>query len=393
MTEKPAPETDAEKLRQRNRELFILSRIAEALNREVNLDEALQTALAQVAELFGLHTGWIFLLREESGEFYMAAKQDLPPALAQNNCLLMEGGCTCLDSYEEGGLDNRDRVHVIICSRLKDLLAGTDGLRYHASIPLYAQQKPLGVLNVASAESHWWVLSSEDLPLLHTVGDLLSIAIERARLFAQSTQLGIIEERNRLAREIHDTLAQGLTGISLKLEAVDAMLEMNLDPAKIRPTVQQALNLTRSNLDEARRSVLDLRAAPLEGRNLAEALQALAQDFGDRHHLSINHNVTGGSRPLPVRAEVGLYRIAQEALTNITRHAQAQHVNLDLAITPEQIQLTIEDDGQGFDPGQIPEGSFGLLGLNERIKLLAGQLHIESSPGQGVRVNVVIPLL
>jgi two-component system NarL family sensor kinase len=392
MTNKSAIETDTQKLRQRNRELFILSQIAQALNRQINLDEALQTALAQVAELFGLHTGWIFLRHEETGEFYMAAAQELPPALLQNNCRLMEGGCTCLDSYEEGGLDNRDRVHVIICSRLKDLLAGTDGLRYHASIPLYAQQKPLGVLNVASAESHWWVLSSDDLPLLHTVGDLLSIAIERARLFDQSTQLGIIEERNRLAREIHDTLAQGLTGISLKLEAVDAMLEMKLDPAKVRPTVQQALSLTRSNLDEARRSVLDLRAAPLEGRNLAEALQALTQDFGSKSHLSINLNVTGGSRPLPIRVEVGLYRIAQEALTNIIRHAQAQHIGLDLAITPEQIQLTIEDDGQGFDPRQIPENSFGLLGLNERVKLLAGQLHIESSPGQGVRVKVVIPL-
>ena len=274
MPKQPILESDADKLRQRNRELFILSRIAEALNREVNLDQALQTALAQVAELFGLHTGWIFLLHEETNEYYLGAAQELPPALVANSCLLMEGGCTCLDSYKKGGLDNRDRVNVITCSRLEDLMDGTDGLRYHASIPLYAHQKPLGVLNVASDESHWWILSSDDLPLLHTVGDLLSIAIERAGLFAQSTQLGIIEERNRLAREIHDTLAQGLTGIALKLETVDAMLEMGNDPNKIRQTVEQALRLTRVNLEEARRSVLDLRAAPLEGRNLVEALNA-----------------------------------------------------------------------------------------------------------------------
>jgi two-component system NarL family sensor kinase len=391
MSHQPTLETNTQKLQERNRELFVLSRIAEALNKEVDLDQALQTALAQVAELFGLHTSWIFLQYHQSDDYYLAAAQQLPPALAKNNCLLMEGDCTCIDSFDDGRLDNRDRVHVITCSRLKDLMSGTDGLRYHASIPLYAHQKPLGILNVASEETRWWVLSSDDLPLLHTVGDLVSIAIERGRLFAQSTQLGAIEERNRLAREIHDTLAQGLTGISLKLESIDAMLEMNVAPDKIRQTVSQALELTRNNLEEARRSVLDLRAAPLEGRNLADALATLVDNYSD-HPFSISLNITGGTRPLPLRFEVGVYRIIQEGLTNIARHAEAQTVTIDLAVTPQQIQLVVEDDGQGFDPTQTPHGSFGLIGLNERVKLLGGSLKIESSPGQGVRVNVEIPL-
>jgi two-component system NarL family sensor kinase len=391
-TEKLTTESDTEKLRRRNRELFILHQIAEALNREVNLAQALQTTLAQVAELFSLNTGWIFLLREETGEPYLAAAQNLPPALAQDSCLLMEGDCTCLDSYRNRGLDNRERVHVITCSRLDGLLTGTDGLRYHASIPLYAHQKPLGVLNVASAESHWWVSSSSRLNLLHTVGDLLSIALERARLFAQSTQLGMIEERNRLARELHDTLAQGLTGITLHLESIDAMLETGVDSAKIRQMTKKALTLTRANLEEVRRSVLDLRAAPLEGRNLVEALQALIQEFTTRENLEIEFNVTGGSQPLPLRIEVGLYRIVQEGLTNIARHAEAEQVSLDLSLTPKQVQLIVEDDGQGFDPTQVPSGHFGLIGLNERVKLLGGTLHLESYPGAGVRVEVVIPL-
>jgi len=392
MADKSTTETDTDKLRRRNRELFILHQIAEALNREVNLDQALQTALANVADLFGLHTGWIFLLHEETGQAYLAGAQELPPALAKNSCQLMEGGCTCLDSYRKGGLDNRNRVNVITCSRLEDLISGTHGLRYHASIPLYAHKKPLGVLNVASAESHWWVLSKDDLPLLHTVGDLLSIAIERARLFDRSTQLGIIEERNRLAREIHDTLAQGLTGISLKLESVDAMLEAGVNPDKIRQTVQQLLDLTRANLEEARRSVLDLRAAPLEGRNLTEALTALVQEYMHKQQLPVALTMTGGNRPLPVRVEVGLYRIVQEGLANIARHAQARQVDLDLVISPEQIQLTLGDDGQGFDPDQVSPGRFGLIGLNERVKLLGGTLHLESSPGQGTRIDVMIPL-
>jgi len=392
VVQKFAAESDTEKLERRNRELFILHQIAEALNREVDLNQALQTALAKVAELFDLNTGWIFLLHEETNEPYFAGAQNLPPALAEDSCLLMEGDCTCLDAYRNGGLDNRDRVHVITCSRLEDLVAGTDGLRYHASIPLYAQKKPLGLLNVASAESHWWVSSSSRLNLLHTVGDLLSIAIERARLFARSTQIGVIEERNRLAREIHDTVAQGLTGIILHLESVDAMLEAGADPAKIRQMTQKSLSLARANLEEVRRSVLDLRAAPLEGRNLAEALEALIQNFTEREALTINFNVTGGNRPLPVRIEMGLYRIVQEGLTNIARHAGAKQVDLGLVMTPEQLQLIIEDDGQGFDPTQLFQGHFGLIGLNERVKLLGGKLNLESYPGAGVRIEVTIPV-
>ncbi|MDX1522173.1 MAG: histidine kinase, partial [Anaerolineae bacterium] len=96
-------ETDAEKLRRRNRELSILNTIAEALNREINLAPALQTVLTQVADLFNLHTGWIFLRRENSDDYYLAAAQNLPPALAEDACLLMEGSCTCLNSYREGG--------------------------------------------------------------------------------------------------------------------------------------------------------------------------------------------------------------------------------------------------------------------------------------------------
>src|SRR5207253_1437987 len=160
------------------------------------------------------HTGWIWLLREETGESYLAAAQNLPPALAHNP-RLMEGSCYCLDSYRSGDLSGAANVNVVTCSRLKSLVDGTDGLRYHASIPLYAQEKRLGVLNLASAD--WRELSAEDLRLLHTVGDLLSIAVERARLFAQSAQLGAAEERNRLARELHDTLAQGLTAVALRL--------------------------------------------------------------------------------------------------------------------------------------------------------------------------------
>jgi two-component system NarL family sensor kinase len=301
----------------------------------------------------------------------------------------MEGSCYCLDTYRNDDMDGAANVNVVTCSRLKSLVDGTDGLRYHASIPLYAGEEKLGVLNVASPD--WRELSPGDLRLLHTVGDMLSIAVERARLFGKSARLGALEERNRLAREIHDTLAQGLTAVALQLESADVMLETGTGPERVRQTVQQALSLTRANLEEARRSVLDLRAAPLEGRSLEAALAILAKKQASEAGFKVRFEAVGGNRPLLVRTEVGLYRIAQEALSNIVQHAQAAHVFLRLSITTTEVTMIIEDDGQGFDPAEIAKNRYGLIGMNERVSLLGGQLHIESGPGAGTRLVVAVP--
>ncbi len=353
----------------------------------MELDQALHTALAQAAELLGLQTGWIWLLREETGESYLAAAQNLPPALARDpRC--MEGTCYCLDTFRSGDLSGAANINVITCSRLRGVVDGTDGIRYHASIPLYAQTGRLGVMNLASTD--WRELSEEDLRLLHTVGDLLSIAIERARLFARSAELGAAEERNLLARELHDTLAQGLAAVALQLETADALLEAEGDRDAVRSSVRHALTQTRANLDEARRSVLDLRAAPLEGKTLVGALQALTDQTVSTGSIRVDFEHTGG-HPLPARLEVGLDRIAQEALHNVLRHAGARQAHLRLVTTPDQVTLTVEDDGQGFDPSRVSADRFGLIGLTERARLLGGTVRLQSSPGAGTRVEVAIP--
>jgi two-component system NarL family sensor kinase len=390
MVDRQRQKNDPEQLKRRNRELSIFNAIAQALNREVDLTRALHTALAQVTELLGLHTGWVWLLSEETDQSYLAASQDLPPKLASTPHL-MEGDCYCLRTYREGDLEGAANVNVITCSRLRGLVDGTDGLRYHASIPLYApNDKHLGVLNVASAD--WRELSLDDLRLLYTVGDMLSIAIERARLFERSLRLGAVEERIRLAREIHDTIAQGLTAISLQLESAEALLDANADVGRTRRAISQALALTRGNLEEVRRSVLDLRAANLEGRALSEALSVLAEESSSIGGFKVDCEVTGGGRPLPPRVETGLYRIAQEALTNIIQHAEARHVRLRLVTTSTNVHLSIEDDGRGFDPDSVSPERYGLVGLNERARLLGGTLRLESSPGMGTRIQVLVPL-
>ncbi|MBT4137950.1 MAG: GAF domain-containing sensor histidine kinase [Candidatus Latescibacteria bacterium] len=375
-----------EQLQQRNRELQILNTIAHALNQSVDLGQALDAALKNVAELLDLDTSWIWLIREDTGEHYLAASQNLPPVL-RDQPIKMEGWCYCVDSYLKGDLKGAANVNVVACSRLKNLVDGTDGLQYHASIPLYAKDKKVGILNVASTA--WRELSNEDLRLLNTIGDLLSISVERARLFGESVALGAVEERYRLARELHDTLGQGLAAVLLRLEALDALLEVDAPKEKMETTIQGAMALARDNLEDARRAVLDLRAVSLEGRSLGEALEVLGQSLEDQIGVTLK---TKGNRPLSVRVEATIYRMVQEALNNVIQHAEAQQVQVGLTMTVDGVQLVIEDDGCGFDPDEVPENHYGLIGLNERVRLLHGSLTVESAPDQGTRLSFDIPL-
>jgi two-component system NarL family sensor kinase len=379
---------DPAALERRSRELAILATVAAALNRELDLGRALETALAHVADLCGLRTGWVWLL-DEAGEATLAASRNLPPALAEAP-ERMCGSCYCLDAFRAGAMGGAANVSIITCTRLKGLVDGTAGLRFHASVPLYAHGRPLGVLNVASPD--WQGLAPEELRLLYTVGDLLGIAVERARLFARSAALGALEERNRLARELHDTLAQGLAAITLRLEAADALLETGAPPVRARASVNEALDLARRTLDEARRSVLDLRATPLAGRGLAESLRTLVAEAAAPARLTAQVTVEGDARDLPPRVTIGLYRIAQEAVANTVRHAGARRIELRLAISQGQVALSIADDGRGYDPGQTPPGRFGMVGMGERARLLGGELRVESMPGAGTRVEAVVPL-
>lgn len=376
-------------LYRRNHELSVLNAITRELNRSVNLSEAMDFTLSQVAELLELSTGWIWLM--ENSESYLAATRNLPPTLAENPRLLDGSSyCYCLDTYKKGDLEGAANVNVVSCSRLKNLVDGAGGLRYHASIPLYSGGKKLGVMNVASPD--WRSLSTEDLQLLYTIGDLLSIAVERARLFAESTRLGASEERNRLAREIHDTLAQTLSATTLQLESAEAMLDSDA-PENARAALARALSLTRSNLDEARRSVLDLRAAPLEGRPLAEALKSLIERWeSEQKNTSARFFPVNAAHPLPPSVEAALYRICQEALTNIARHAEATRATVRLVLSPESARLIVEDDGNGCATASENPGRHGLTGMRERAELLGGAFEFRSTEGEGAKVEVEIPL-
>jgi len=394
--ENPSLNQETASLLRSNRELAVLYTIAGHLNRKIDVHEALQEVLAQVTKLLGLQTGWVWLL-DQQGEPYLAAAQALPPYLADHP-QRMTGYCLCLDTFLEGCLEGAANIDVFRCSRLKHAERDNDpsswGLRFHASVPIYAGATPLGVLNVASED--WRELQEEELQLLHIIGDQIGLAMQRARLSAQHTQaaarLATIEERNRLAREIHDTLAQGLAAITLQLETADALITSR--PERAQEAIRRALSLARGNLEEARRSVMDLRAAPLQNRTLPEALAVLAQHSCNDPTVDVDYSYSPaeGFPGLPARLEEGIYRIAQEALVNACKHARAQHIDVTLTVEDQYLHFMVQDDGCGFDPDKVTgigsEGHFGLIGMAERVKLLGGSICVSSEPGAGTCIAV-----
>lgn len=386
----------------RSYELSVLNDVARTLNASVDLPTLLERALERVAELLGLATGWVLLLDETSGEPYLAAAQNLPLGLIREP-QRMAGWCYCLESFCQDELPGAVNVGVVRCSRLRELTLGDRaGLRFHASVPLKVSDggnppgglKRLGMLNVASPE--WRELQDHELELLRTVGDVLGVAVERARLHARRLEAAQTEERNRLAREIHDTIGQDFSAIAFQLEAAEALLAQGAGPERVRSSVAAALDLARKGLEETRRSVLDLRAAPLEGRTLPQALAALAAEAARHSDSQVAFASPPAADPLPPAVEVGLYRVAQEALRNALAHAAAARVTLRLEASPGRLRLSVEDDGAGFDVDGVAAGGgtrrFGLVGMRERLRLLGGSLRVESTPGAGTRITAEAPL-
>ncbi|MBV9545881.1 MAG: GAF domain-containing protein, partial [Chloroflexi bacterium] len=247
----------------------VLNAVAEALYTSADIRLALERTLELVGDLLGLRTGWVWLLDHETNRFYDAAERELPPYLQERIRMAGQRRCWCTDEFRDGELTPTN-IDVMECSRLQPAFRGKTaamaaGLRYHASIPLYFQDKPLGIMNVTGPE--WRTLTADELQLLSTIAYQVGIAVERARLAEDATRLARAEERTRIAREIHDTLAQGLTGIALNIEGALKRLESR--PEQARERLELALAMARQNLDEARRSVLDLRSTPLAGKPLA----------------------------------------------------------------------------------------------------------------------------
>jgi signal transduction histidine kinase len=203
-------------------------------------------------------------------------------------------------------------------------------------------------------------------------------------------QLSISRERNRLARELHDTLAHTLSGLAVQLEAVDAAWETNSTVA--HTLLEQSITATRSGLTETRRALRALRASPLEDLGLSLAIRHLAESLAGRTGLSLDLRLPDDQDNLSPPVEQCVYRVAQESLANIDRHAGARRVGVRLEHTNHHLTLTIVDDGQGFGPDNAnTENHFGLKGMEERAAMVGGTLKVETQPGAGTSICLTVP--
>ena len=207
----------------------------------------------------------------------------------------------------------------------------------------------------------------------------------------RDAELATLQERERLARDLHDSLGHALVALSVQLEAIQRLYKV--DPEKASAQVDELKQLTRSSMDDLRRSLAGLRAPGLGERRLSEALQTLSVDLGQRAHLQIHCHIAEGADGLSITQAEALWRVAQEALANIERHAGARTVQLQLAIESNAALLSIQDDGRGLPPdAEKQPGHYGLRGMRERVEGLGGTLTLTGN-GNGSRVDVRLPIL
>ncbi|WP_067857479.1 sensor histidine kinase [Nocardia shimofusensis] len=221
------------------------------------------------------------------------------------------------------------------------------------------------------------------------------VTTTRADLAAAQHIAGVLAERDRLAREIHDTLAQGLSSIQLLLRAAERALP--LAPENAARYIDQARQAAVDNLAEARRFVAALTPPTLEGTTLAGALERLCSTTSTRHQITTRFHLVGDPAPLTTAQEVALLRIAQSALANTVRHAEATTAEVTLSYLDDHIALDVIDDGLGFDPEQLPDpdpdaGGFGLPSMRARARALGGTVTVESAPGHGTTVAAQLPI-
>jgi signal transduction histidine kinase len=216
-----------------------------------------------------------------------------------------------------------------------------------------------------------------------------ALLVANAQLREQSAaieQLATARERNRLARDLHDTLAHSLAGLVVQTEAIDTLIDS--EPAAVRSELAKARSLAQAGLKEARHAIVDLRTNPVEDLGLARALERAATDFGDRTGVQIDLHIAEPVKSISNDTGAQILRIAQEALNNVEQHAGAKRVSVSLSQQPDKLLLEIADDGRGFTNAEVTDERFGLTGMRERAEMIGGELKVASQAGQGTKVSL-----
>lgn len=363
-----------------------IQRIAKGLLQRIGLDEVLQIICAEATQLTGA-TGSAVLLLEEDG-WLRVTKSEGSPAYSHNR--LPVSGSFAGRAFQTGehvwvdlrGGDPDENVHQL------EGYQWIHGLVSLLAVPLKVDTKVIGVLNILNKPNE---ITQEDMRIIHLFADQAAIIIEHIRLQYQAEQLAVLEERQRLARELHDSVTQALYSVTLYADAARMAFSAQKWES-LESNLQEVRNMSREAMYDMRLLVFELRPFMLETEGLVSALRARLAAVEGRSGLKTKVLVEN-ERRLPIKLEEELYRIAQEALNNVVKHAGATQVQVQLTYDESTVSMEMRDDGKGFAPEDVSQsGGFGLQGIQERVQQLGGALNIESAPQRGTRLSVRIPL-
>jgi signal transduction histidine kinase len=369
-----------------SRQLQSLNEVGNALATETDLERLLDLIVRRLRELLGARI--VALALPSSGDSLRFA------AVAGAEDLL---GTTISRSESKSGavLDRRrsERVDSVlddpeVHQEVSRQLAARTGMW----IPLIGRDRAIGVLEIHDKEGPDARFSHDDFRLAETFATRAAVAVELSQRVARDAVRRVVQaqelERQRLARELHDETGQALTSILLGLKPLeDALAE---HPA--RAALAELREHVVSALQNVRRLAVELRPAVLDDFGLVPALERLTDAFADQPDIRVDFHSALGDRRLPSEVETTLYRVVQESLTNIVKHANAHNVSVSLARRGSTVAAVIEDDGAGFDERAVRDDGVGLLGMRERLSFVDGRLEIESRPGSGTTVVAEVPV-
>jgi signal transduction histidine kinase len=367
-------------------QLESLNEVASALVSEFELGRLLQLVADRLRELIQASLVTIALPHGEGARIEAAAGEDaqshlgmLIPPRSKTMRVLERRRSERVDSTIDDPEIDQDSARRL-------------NMRAALYVPLVLRDRAIGVVTVRDKRGADPRFSHDDLRLAEVFAQRASVAVDLSHRVAQDALRRVVSaqeaERRRLARELHDETGQALTSILLGLRAVeDAEGELEL-----RAAIGEVRDLVRSTLRDVRRLAVELRPTALDDFGLVPALERLTESFAEQTGISVDFQASLTSGRLPTEIETALYRIVQESLTNIVKHARAGSVSVVLTRKEDAVSVVVEDDGVGFEPGRPRDGGIGLLGMQERVALLGGRLAIESRPGAGTTFVAEVPL-
>jgi len=369
------------KVADRTRELATLNSILSVASRSLDIEEILEDALNQTVEQMGFDAGVAFKFEPHPAPPLLMAHQGFEPATAINlvNSYTIAGRGIPAVYPEEviafGIEDFQDE-------KLRDRLSQFD-FQLLVYIPLSTKGRKLGFFILGKHELGQ--LFPEELSLLSSIGKQVAVAMENARLYEQAELVAITAERNRLARELHDAVTQTLFSASLIADVIPRIWRR--DPEEGLQNLEELRQLTRGALAEMRTLLLEMRPEALERSDIKSLLTQLADAFIGRVRVPVSLVIQGDCE-LTHEVKSVFYRVAQEALNNVAKHSGARQVELRLECQPGQMNLTIQDDGLGFEPDSLPPGHMGIAIMRERASSIGASLMIESQVGRGTTVEL-----